>query len=369
MGTPYYQGTGAAQQPCIRPPRSMGLEVEMKLKQEELKLKQEETPQTDSGMASEEEDLEVLSPDDDEAESVEMEIVWGNVAKFVVLHALALYSVVLLPSISLASWVFLLTTYIFSGWGITAGAHRLWAHRSYKAKLPLRLLLIAANSMAGQNSVYTWARDHRLHHKASETQADPHNSKRGFFFSHMGWLCVKKHPAVMKQGKTIDMSDLEADPALMFQHRHYLPCFLLASFLLPTVLPNLLWGESLLNAYFMAVNKYVGVLHFTWLVNSAAHMFGMRPYDKNIGPAENRLVALLALGEGWHNYPHTFPYDYSTSEWGFRINLTTVFIDTMAWLGQAYNLRRASPATIEARAARTGHPQLTRGGVEAKKAH
>ena len=93
----------------------MGLEVEMKLKQEELKLKQEETPQTDSGMASEEEDLEVLSPDDDEAESVEMEIVWGNVAKFVVLHALALYSVVLLPSISLASWVFLLTTYIFSG--------------------------------------------------------------------------------------------------------------------------------------------------------------------------------------------------------------------------------------------------------------
>ena len=107
----------------------------------------------------------------------------------------------------------------------------------------------------------------------------------------------------MKQGKTIDMSDLEADPALMFQHRHYLPCFLLAAFLLPTVLPNLLWGESLLNAYFMAVNKcvvsnaslsltpcsrYVGVLHFTWLVNSAAHMFGMRPYDKNIGPAENR---------------------------------------------------------------------------------
>ena len=61
----------------------------------------------------------------------------------------------------------------------------------------------------------------------------------------------------MKQGKTIAMSDLEADPALMFQHRHYLPCFLLAAFVLPTVLPNLLWGESLATAYFLAVLKCV----------------------------------------------------------------------------------------------------------------
>ena len=61
----------------------------------------------------------------------------------------------------------------------------------------------------------------------------------------------------MKQGKTIAMCDLEADPALMFQHRHYLPCFLLAAFVLPTVLPNLLWGESLATAYFLAVLKCV----------------------------------------------------------------------------------------------------------------
>ena len=83
--------------------------------------------------------------------------------------------------------------------------------------------------------------------------ADPHNANRGFFFAHMGWLLVRKHPAVMKAGKTINMADLEQDPYLMFQHRHYLKCFLMAGFVLPTIIPNLLWGESLTNAYFMAV--------------------------------------------------------------------------------------------------------------------
>ena len=128
--------------------------------------------------------------------------------------------------------------------------------------------------------------------------ADPHNANRGFFFAHMGWLLVRKHPAVMKAGKTINMADLEQDPYLMFQHRHYIKCFLMAGFVLPTLIPYLFWGEDLSTAYFMAVirypchlhtfPRYVAVLHFTWLVNSAAHLFGMKPYDKNIGPSENR---------------------------------------------------------------------------------
>ena len=84
----------------------------------------------------------------------------------------------------------------------------------------------------------------------------------------------------------------------------------------------------------VTVLRYVSVLHATWLVNSAAHMFGMKPYDTGIGPAENRAVSLLALGEGFHNYHHTFPYDYSTSEWGLQFNMTTAFIDLMAGIGE-----------------------------------
>ena len=74
----------------------------------------------------------------------------------------------------------------------------------------------------------------------------------------------------------------------------------------------------------------------------------------------DRLVSVLAMGEGFHNYHHTFPYDYSTSEWGLRLNVTTRFINAMAKLGFAYDLRTASPSVVAARAARTGHPELTR---------
>ena len=159
--------------------------------------------------------------------------------------------------------------------------------------------------MAGENSIYIWTRDHRTHHKCSETAGDPHNANRGFFFAHMGWLLVRKHSAVIRAGKTINMTDLENDPIVM----HYIPCFLMAGF----ILPNLLWGESLMTAYFVSVVRYVTVLHFTWLVNSAAHFYGMKPYDHTIGHTEDMVVSVLAMGEVFHNYHHTFPYDYSTA--------------------------------------------------------
>ena len=72
----------------------------------------------------------------------------------------------------------------------------------------------------------------------------------------MGWLLVRKHPAVTKAGRTIDMSDLEADPIVMFQHRHYIKIFILAAFLLPTLFSCLLWGETVRNAYFLAVMRW-----------------------------------------------------------------------------------------------------------------
>jgi stearoyl-CoA desaturase (delta-9 desaturase) len=102
---------------------------------------------------------------------------------------------------------------------VTAGAHRLWAHKSYKAKLPLRILLMLCQTFAFQNHIYEWSRDHRVHHKFTDTNADPHNIKRGFFFAHMGWLMCKKHPDVREKGKTIDMSDLEEDAVVMFQKK------------------------------------------------------------------------------------------------------------------------------------------------------
>ena len=103
-----------------------------------------------------------------------------------------------------------------------------------------------------------------------------------------------------------------------------------------------------------AVMRYTFALNITWCVNSVAHMWGNKPYDKHINPAENIFVTFGAIGEGYHNYHHAFPKDYSTSEYGWRLNLTTLFIDFMAKIGQASERKKMSSDAVFRRKQRTG---------------
>jgi len=237
--------------------------------------------------------------------------------------------------------------WVVSGVGITAGAHRLWSHKGYKAKTPLRIILVLMNCVSFQNDIIEWSRDHRCHHKWMDTDADPHNINRGFFFSHMGWLLVKKHPMIKKKGETLDLSDLTKDPILMFQRKYYLPLVVIFCFLLPTVIPVYLWGENALVAFYTAaLFRYCFTLHATWFINSAAHSFGYRPYDINISPAESIWTTITAFGEGGHNYHHTFPQDYRTSEMPAMFNLTKSFIDFFAKIGWAYDLKTVGEESV-----------------------
>ncbi|XP_051002917.1 stearoyl-CoA desaturase 4-like [Acomys russatus] len=301
------------------------------------------------------EDIHDPSYQDEEGPPPKLEYVWRNIILMALLHVGALYGITLIPS-SKAYTCLLGSIYnVVAALGVTAGAHRLWSHRTYKARLPLRLFLIIANTMAFQNDVYEWSRDHRAHHKFSETHADPHNSRRGFFFSHVGWLLVRKHPAVKEKGGQLDMSDLKAEKLVMFQRRHYKLSVVLICIILPTLAPWYFWGETFWHSLYIAMFlRYSVFLNFTWLVNSAAHLYGYRPYDRNIGARENPSVSVVSLGEGFHNYHHTFPYDYSASEYRWHINFTTFFIDCMAALGLAYDRKRVSKAAVLARMKRTG---------------
>lgn len=282
-------------------------------------------------------------------------IYWGNVIKLGLIHLMALYGAYLYPYCKWQTNVFGFIYLMCSGISVTAGAHRLWCHRSYKAKLPLRIVLMIWNCIAAQNDLYDWVRDHRVHHKYSETDADPHNVNRGFFFAHVGWLMVNKHPEVTKKGKSIDCSDVIADPVVQFQRKYYMPLVIFFSFYLPTVVPYYLCGESYWNAFFTtAILRLVLSLNFTWSVNSFAHIWGTKPFDKYISPTETQWVSLFAVGEGFHNYHHTFPWDYSTSELGWKLNASTMFIDIMAKLGLAYDLKTAPKELVEQRKLRTG---------------
>lgn len=243
-------------------------------------------------------------------------------------------------------WTFAL--WPITGLGITGGAHRLWAHRSYKATFSLRVFLMLVNSMANQGSIWHWSRDHRVHHKYSETDADPHNAQRGFFFSHIGWLLVKKHKDIVEAGKKLTFDDLLEDPVVVFQKKLDPWINLFMCFVFPGLV-CMLWGDNFWNGYWTAgALRYICVLHFTWLVNSAAHFFGDRPYDPSIWSAENPAVALVSMGEGWHNWHHKYPFDYAASEYGVttQFNPTKLFIDTCCALGLASERKRGDRKSV-----------------------
>lgn len=145
-------------------------------------LNEHDAETIDGGLAK---DIALLK----EKKERQFNLVWRNIILFAYVHVAALYGLwLMITAARLYTTLFAVVLYLTSGLGITAGAHRLWAHRSYKAKLPLRILLTVFNTIAFQDCAIHWARDHRVHHKYSETDADPHNATRGFFFSHIGWL-------------------------------------------------------------------------------------------------------------------------------------------------------------------------------------
>jgi len=141
----------------------------------------------------------------------------------------------------------------------------------------------------------------------------------------------------------------------MFQRKHYRLLVLLLCFIMPTVVPVMFWQEKALVAFYTAaVFRLTVVLHATWMVNSVAHMFGDRPYDMNIKPRQSFLTSWFAMGEGWHNYHHSFPFDYKAAELPYVFNMTTVFIDFFALIGWAYDRKTASHDMISQKMERTG---------------
>uniref|UniRef100_A0A7S3UVS5 Fatty acid desaturase domain-containing protein n=1 Tax=Heterosigma akashiwo TaxID=2829 RepID=A0A7S3UVS5_HETAK len=272
---------------------------------------------------------------------------WPMLIYITLVHMAGLYGLMLVTS---SQWQTLLWAFILwpvTGFGITGGVHRLWSHRSYKANFIFRFFTMLANSVANQGSIYHWARDHRVHHKHSETDADPHNATRGFFFAHMGWLFVKKHPDVIKAGRELDFSDLDADWTVMFQKKTDPWFTLFMCFVFPALVGTFGWGEDFWTGFYVAgALRYIYVLHATWLVNSAAHLYGDHPYDPQSWPAENPFVSLGALGEGWHNWHHKYPFDYSASEFGAssQFNPTKMIIDLAAACGMVSDRKRATGA-------------------------
>ncbi|XP_014485908.1 PREDICTED: acyl-CoA Delta(11) desaturase-like, partial [Dinoponera quadriceps] len=204
---------------------------------------------------------------------------WNNIIVICIYHLFGLYGLYLMcfqAKYWTTLWVFVFG-YI-SIIGVSAGAHRLWSHRSYKAKWPMKLILMILQTACYQLSIHWWARKHRMHHKYSDTDADPHNPKRGFFFAHIGWFLVEKHPEHIKKLSKVDITDLEQDPIVAFQKRWYMYLALIFAFILPSLIPYWCWGETLWCSWNANIFRCLFNMHLIFLINSSAHRWGTKTY-------------------------------------------------------------------------------------------
>ncbi len=228
-----------------------------------------------------------------------------------------------------------------TGLGITAGYHRLFAHRSYSASWPVRLAFAVAGAMAGQNSIIAWCSDHRRHHRATDTDNDPYDATKGLWWSHMGWILEEGSPT---PGYT-DVPDLWADPIARFQHRHWVAVSLLGNLalLVPIGFLSDRMGGILLLA---GLVRFIAVQHFTFTINSLSHWWGSQPWSGKNSSRDNRFLALLTFGEGYHNFHHTFQADYRNGIRWYDWDPSKWLIGTLAALRLAGDLRRTPEHTL-----------------------
>ncbi len=237
--------------------------------------------------------------------------------------------------------VFLAMTFTI-GTAITAGYHRLFSHRAYKATKAVRFLFLCLGAAAFENSALKWSSDHRVHHQHVDTDQDPYSIRHGFWYAHWTWVMESRDLPIA------GVADLEKDPLVRWQHRNH--------FLIGAVVATLpLWiglatGNLLGHLVFGVVLRIVTTHHTTFLINSAAHKFGSRPYTDANTARDNWLLAPLTYGEGFHNFHHQWQWDYRNGALWYQWDTTKWLLSVLGWLGLVGQFRRVSTeAMIRAR--------------------
>jgi stearoyl-CoA desaturase (delta-9 desaturase) len=225
--------------------------------------------------------------------------------------------------------------------GITAGYHRLLAHRSFKTSRQFQFVLALFGVLAGQNGPLWWISHHRYHHRHSDREKDLHSPTHGFFWSHMGWLfspgCV--------QARSNLVPDLAAMWELVLLER--------ASWLVNLACGVLLYfaGDAwhaadpggqingLQLVFWGAIASKVYVYHAVWSTNSICHCFGQRRYSTRDNSRNNVVVALLTFGDGWHHNHHYFPNSARHGFCWWELDINFVVLSLLSRLGIVWDLR------------------------------
>ncbi len=260
---------------------------------------------------------------------------WGTIIYMATIHFVALFA--FLPSIF--SWKAVVIAFalycITAGVGITLGFHRLVSHRSFETPKFVEYCLIFCGTLACQGGPLDWIGLHRIHHQYSDTELDPHDSNRGFWWSHLGWMLCQ-NPANEKISRYT--KDIAKDRFYQFCQVGMLPIQLVLGLILYYFggWSWVIWGIFV---------RLVVVFHCTWLVNSATHKFGYKSHESNDNSQNCWWVALLTFGEGWHNNHHAYQYSARHGLQWWEIDLTWMMIKLLAILGLAKNIKLPPIAT------------------------
>ncbi len=196
--------------------------------------------------------------------------------------------------------VTLVLWWIGASWGIGIGYHRLLTHRGFTTSKWMTRFLATCGTIALQSGPISWVTTHRLHHAFTDTDRDPHSPRNGIWWSHMGWIfkgTAQIQPEAVMQRYS---PDLMKDPYLRFIDKYYYFATIFLAIGLFAV-----GGWSIL--FWAVALRIVASWHFTWLVNSATHLWGYRRFETRDDSRNNVLVAAVTFGEGWHNNHHAFP--------------------------------------------------------------
>ncbi|KAG6369320.1 delta 9-fatty acid desaturase protein [Boletus reticuloceps] len=243
----------------------------------------------------------------------------------------------------LKTGILLLVYTRLTGFGITAGYHRLWAHRTYKATRTLEYILAVLGAGTLQGPITWWARGHRAHHRYTDTDLDPYDARKGLFYSHMGWLIFRPR---RKPGPA-DISDLRSNPVVKWQHKYYLLIAFITVIVVPTCVAGYGWKDWQGGFVWTGLIRLVIVQHSTFCVNSLAHWLGDQPYDDKHTPKDSTLTALITLGEGYHNFHHQFPMDYRNGYKWYQYDPTKWFLWSCEKVGLATHLNTFSENEIK----------------------
>jgi stearoyl-CoA desaturase (delta-9 desaturase) len=235
---------------------------------------------------------------------------------------------------SLVGW--LVATYVIRMFGVTAGYHRYFSHRSYKlGRVPQFLMAFLAQTSA-QKGVLWWSAHHRIHHRHSDTAEDPHSpARRGLWWSHIGWIIANTSSTYHRQV----IQDFDKYPELRLLNRfHRVPAILFgAALYLIGGLPVFMWGFVL---------STVVLWHGTFTINSLAHVWGSRRFETGDDSRNNLFLALITLGEGWHNNHHRYMFRARQGLYWWEIDISYYALWMLSGLGIVRDLRGMHPGGV-----------------------